>query len=143
MNNRDGMIVIGATIDDKEFYKKIKEFDNTKVPDFEIDPKLNVDELQKEILKANAKLQKYKGLDVISEEELTEIQTYIAFIDKANERISELGGRRVIIQGLNDSEATLEEIEQSARKIDLSKVESQLKNIGKSVQNVFDAHYKV
>lgn len=136
MNNTDGSIVIGTVVDDKEFYKKIKEFDNTKVKDFEINPELDVETLQQEILKAYQELQKFKNLDIISEEDLIKMKTYLSFIEKANDRISELGGQQIIIKGLNDSEASLEQIEESARKIDLSQVETQLKGIGKSVESV-------
>lgn len=135
-NNTDGMIIIGTAVDDKEFYKTIREMEKADVPDFEIDPKLNIQELQKEILKANAELQKYKGLNMITPEQLQNIQLLISFIDKANAKISELGGQQIIIKGLNDTDETLEKIEESARRIDLHNVETQIKNIGKSINNV-------
>ena len=132
----DGMIVIGTTIDDREFYKKIREFEKVKDYSIEINPEFDVKKLQEEIIKANAELQKYKGLEVLSEDDLSQVQMLLDYIDAANQKITELGGQQIIIKGLNDTEASLEQIEESAKKIDLSNIEKQIGNIGKSIQKV-------
>lgn len=134
--NTDGAIIIGTVVDDSEFYKKIKEYEKVKDFSVEIDPELNVDELQKQIIEANEKLQKYKNVEIMSKDDLLVVQELIEFIDKANERISELGGQKVIISGLNDAEESAENIKDSLNKIDLSRVEKQLNSMGKSIEKV-------
>ena len=136
MNGEDGSIIIGTIIDDKEFYKKIKEYENTKIKDFEIDPKLNVKQLQNEIIKVYQGIREKRNQEIISQDELNGLQLFISFIEKANSRIEELGGNKVIIPGLNDANADMEELKEWADLIDLSETEKSLKNIGKSVDNV-------
>jgi len=132
----DGKVIIGTTVDTKEFYKKIKEFDKINVPNIEIEPEVDIKTLEKEIFKGVKEINKYADLEIISEEDLTQIQKYIEFINKANERIEELGGQKIVINGLNDTEDLLEQVEETAKKIDLSNVQKKIDGIGTSLQKI-------
>lgn len=132
--NPDGWIVIGTKIDDKEFYSQIREMEKTDIPDIEINPDFDEKKLRQEILTVYEELQKLKDTEILSEEELKKVQLYVEYIDKANQRISELGGRPLIIKGLNDAEENLGNIDEIVKRIDFSNVEKQLNNIGKSIK---------
>lgn len=128
----DGKIVIGTEIDDKEFYKKIKEIESTEKIKIEIDPEMNVKELEKEISMAVTELSKIKGKEIISQKELANAQGLVDFIERANERIEELGGKPVLIPGLSEAEDDLEDIS----KKDFSKMRLEIEKVGSSLEKV-------
>ena len=131
-----GVLVIGTEVDDKEFYKKIKEFESIKTPTIEINAELNTEQIQKEIIKAYSKLQEIKKTEVLDEEQISYAKRLLSYIEAANARIKDLGGREVIIPGLNDASKSLQEIEQISNKIELDKVEKQLRKVGNSINKI-------
>lgn len=132
----NGKIIIGTEIDDSDFYKKIKEFENTKIREIEIDPEIDTKNLEKEIVKAISEVSKYKDAEIISEEEMIKLNELVQFIEKGNELLEERTGKKFIIPGLNDAKEDVKDIEESANRINLSKVEKEIGNVGKSIQKV-------
>ena len=134
MGDADGVIIIGTEVDDGNFYQKIREYEGTKVRDIEIDPKLDESKLRDEIIKAHNELEKMPKIDVISEQEIMEMQDYINLIDVANARLYELTGKKLYFSGLNDAKKDLEEIGEATKRVELNKVEKQINNIGDSIK---------
>lgn len=132
----DGNIVIGTIVDDKEFYKKIKSIENTKVRDVEINPKLNSEQLEKEIQKATAELSKYRNLEVITPEQLTHMQELIQFIEKGNIRLDELNGKKIIIPGLTEAKENLQDLQDVSKNFDSTKINEELSKIGTGLSGI-------
>lgn len=141
--NVDGSIVIGTVVDDGEFYKKIKEFEKVNDVDIKINPEFDSADLIEEITKSLEKLGEFKEKEILSQEELGKAQVLLDYIEAANDRLKQISGKRLTIPGLNDIGASAQDVEDSIRRIDMSKFLNQLKQGNKEMKNIGNSIQKV
>lgn len=132
----DGVIIIGTTVDTTEFYRKIREMERQDNISVEIDAELNDKELRKQIYEAYTELQKYEGKEILTQDELTKTQLLVDFIDKANERLTELTGKELRIKGVTESKEDINELINEIKRLDFSNMEKQIGTIGNSMQSI-------
>ena len=85
--------------------------------EFEIDPQMKVSQLQTELLKAQKELQRYKGYELISKEDVQTVAGLQVAVEALQKRIRELGATPFKLK--DDIEETSKEIENVDEKLEV------------------------
>ena len=69
----------------------------------EIDPELNLDQLEQEFKKAFIELSKFKNIEVLSPEQLEQVSLLKMYMNEINNRMVQLGGKRLKFTSLTEA----------------------------------------
>lgn len=112
------------------------ELENLKNKKIEINPSLGVGQLYSEIVKANSyisdlknQIEEKKALGIDTSEIETQIKILESFINSANNRVEELGSRKILIGGVDETNKDLEKTNKELKEVSNNVSKSNAKTV--------------